>query len=63
MKRRRMDETSNNLRMAQTPHALKFKGKPKKFKRKWNGKPKDKNKVKGVCFKCRKLDTSKQIVQ
>ena len=47
---------------AQTSRALKFKGKPKKFKRKWKGKPKGKNKVKGVCFKCKKLDP-KQIVQ
>jgi hypothetical protein len=44
MKRKRREEQSSNLMMtqnyAQNPHAPAFKGKPKKFKKKWKGKKK-----------------------
>jgi hypothetical protein len=59
MKRRRREEQSNNLMIAQnyahTSHAPAFKGKPKKFRKKWKGKLKGKKKVKGACFKCGKM--------
>ena len=52
MKRRRREGQSNKFMMAQnyaqTSHAPTFKGKSKKFKKKWKGK----KKVKGACFKC-----------
>jgi hypothetical protein len=59
MKRRMREGTSNNLMMVhtipQTVQASTFKGKPKKFNRKWKGKPKGKGKLKGTYFKCGKV--------
>ena len=59
MKRRRREGTSSNMMMAHTiPQNVQvstFKGKPKKFKRKWKSKPNGKGKPKGACFKCGKV--------
>jgi hypothetical protein len=59
MKTRRREGTSSNMinahTISQTVQAFTFKGKPKKFKRKWKSKPKGKNKPKGACFKCGKV--------
>uniref|UniRef100_A0A2N9G0N8 CCHC-type domain-containing protein n=1 Tax=Fagus sylvatica TaxID=28930 RepID=A0A2N9G0N8_FAGSY len=56
MKRRKRDNTSSSLMMAQSSHTTQFKPKykfkHKRFKKQWTRKPRQENKPRDACYQC-----------